>query len=144
MRSPAILGRLWSWWLDEFCRLWPEALVDWLSGRNRKRLWLTPQEDGLLIQLVTTARKVLFQSTVSWESYASAGLDGCCRFDCQYLERVLALPECCFFQRSFTVPALAIARLDHLARQEIERRTPFCLEDIFTHSRASRDLADKE
>jgi general secretion pathway protein L len=128
----------WAWWLKEFSSLLPTAMVAWLTGQSRQRLWLAPEDDGLLVQAVTTAGKVLHRDKVSWEAYALTRLKDCPIADAR-LERVLALPAPCFFQRRFAIPALAGSQLDHYARQEIERRTPFNLDDIFTHAVPLRD-----
>jgi general secretion pathway protein L len=129
-----------AWWISELEQLLPRTWSDWLWGVNRQTIRVTPAKLGALLELIHPQQGVVHREEVAWENYSAAHLNAA--LDkwgvARSVPMVLILPVDNFFGRSFIIPRMAQPRLKDIAEQEIERRTPFKLNEIYlTHDTRS-------
>ncbi|WFU66685.1 PilN domain-containing protein [Bradyrhizobium brasilense] len=135
------LERLGTWWIAELSGLCPRPLLDWLLGASAQRLWLTSSQTGVVVDVASTSQNILHHEEIPWTDYSPARLGAF--LGARPLPMVLRLPATSFFSRSFVVPAIALPQLPALANQEIERRTPFQLDDILVGHHTQPDPVDR-
>lgn len=126
------LRRFAGWWTSEFAALFPEALADRLTGSGGGRLMLRMAGADVSLELTRGARALALQRH-SAAGFSPAVLDAFLASRAlarAEVELCLALPAARFFIRSFDIPVEARGWVAGLAAAEIERRTPFRLDQI--------------
>lgn len=125
-------GVVRTWWVKEFLALLPKSAAARLTGERAGRLLFSADGDDARISLYAQEAETVVRPLPG--SYAPSALDdflaaqGIARKD--VLVGLEFEPGECFF-RSFDIPAAAEKTLDRLALVEIERKTPFRLDEIF-------------
>jgi general secretion pathway protein L len=126
--------RLGRWWLTEFLNLFPDQVAPWLVGRDRKVLLLAAEQDRVRLQLLSDGRQPLASQHVGCANYSVASIDhflsshGLARKD---VAIGIRLPSEHFFSRRLLLPLEAARSLDEVVLQDLTRRTPFRLADIY-------------
>ena len=127
------LSSFTHWWLEEFRQLLSNPTGRWLLGPQRKSIELEVVGDTVQLTLGDAERKwASFEMPVA--DYSRSNLEdflrsnGVRRKDVDITVR-LALDR--FFCREMLVPKQALRSLDDIVRKDIERKTPFRLDEIF-------------
>ena len=133
MQAPAAWRGFADWWRSELLNLLPESLVAWLGGTTGPVIRLGVETDGVRVEGVSATGRVTHSGTIAWSDYSVPALD-------RYLIRIglqrsdgiigVVLPPTTFFRRSFEIPVGARERIQAIARQELEHRTPFQAESV--------------
>lgn len=122
-----------AWWIKEARAALPERIALYFISHHAARLILRPGDGGAQALLQTSGSQKAF-GRLSKEAcslndlYELAENEGIAREDI-----VIALDlaaESCFF-RSFDIPKAGEKIIDKIALAEIERKTPFRLDEIF-------------
>ena len=125
--------RLAAWWLREFRDLLPESVVSRICGHGQPVMRLHVESDGARLEIVSTRGNEAHSGFISWSDYSAAALDrhlaGAGVKRCDGILDII-LPPGAFFHRSFDIPTHARERLHAIARQELEHRTPFRVDEI--------------
>jgi general secretion pathway protein L len=122
-----------DWWRGEFRDLLPAPLSAWLGGATGPSIRLAVESNGVHVEGISARGRLRHETTFAWSDYSLTALDN-------YLFRVglrrsdaileLVLPATSFFFRAFEVPVQAQGRIHAIARQELERRTPFLADGV--------------
>jgi general secretion pathway protein L len=146
-RLPDLLARLGRWWLGEFLDLFPDRIAQWLLGRGRGLLAIVPGPDAVDLELMTDSRQSLALGRVGLSEYAPSSIEhflhahGFARAD---VDIGLRLPAEQIFARKLLVPAEAAGAVDDILAQDLARKTPFRLADVYHgHASARAASADK-
>jgi general secretion pathway protein L len=131
----AVAGhRFARWWWNEFLDLLPERIAQFISGGGRKRLTLRVDEQGLSLMLLQpTAEPVFIPHSLS----ARSALEVVDKFLVgQGLRRAdvdlgIELPVETIFSRQIWLPIEAERAIDAIVAQDLVRKTPFRVEDIY-------------
>ena len=129
-----LLARLGRWWLKEFLDLFPDRIAEWLLGRGQKILMLATEQDAVGLKLLSESRRQLASERVSCANYSAVSIDEFLRS--HDLERKdvaigIRLPSEHFFGRRLILPHEAARALEDVVLQDLARKTPFRLEDIY-------------
>jgi general secretion pathway protein L len=133
-RLPTLLRRLGEWWLKEFLNLFPERVVEFLSGRGQTLLVVAVDQDGATLELLNGARTLIASERVISTNNVLAEID---RFlNSQGLKRKdadigLRLPAGSVFCRQLLLPAEAVDAVEAIVAQDLAKKTPFKFEDIY-------------
>jgi general secretion pathway protein L len=122
------------WWLKELLSLFPVAVADWLSGRAGRSLVLATDGSFVTMHLQTDGRRTLGSAHVTPADYGPTSIDRFLRshgLDRARVAMGIRLPGERFFCRSLILPVETLASLDKVVVQDIVRRTPFELSDIY-------------
>ena len=131
---PNLLRDFGRWWLREFLALFPRPVAKWLTGTASLSLVLTPQVDAIVLELVDDEGHSKASTRIAHADYSSASVD---RFllsrgiPTKGLAIGLRLPGEQVFGRKLTVPIEAAQNLDRVVQQDLIRRTPFQLAEIY-------------
>lgn len=127
------LERAASWWVAELLALAPDRLAHLWTARGEYRLLVLPGGATTDLQLWRDGRLVVSRPAAPADAAAGV-LDGFLAGMALSRSRVpiwLRLPPDRFFARSFDIPAEFRGEAARLGAIEIERKTPFGLDDIF-------------
>lgn len=135
------LARFWAWERDQIKSMLPPAALAWLLGRGTREAVVKAGESLLVLPDTAGASA----APISGEDIAASSLDAA--LDRRGLARktlaiVLEMPPGAFLTRQLDVPDAALAQLPQLLRGEVERRTPFRIEDVLIGHHVSQ--ADKK
>ncbi len=129
----ALAGR-WQafrhWWLSEFRKLIPPSWLHWVNGEAIPRLLI--RRDGNEIVCTLSVREV--EDRFPLHGFGPAALNGWLAQRGLGREQVtiaLVIPRACFLLRHLSVPNAAIPALPTILEQELTRRTPFQLCDVW-------------
>jgi general secretion pathway protein L len=146
-RLPILLRRLGEWWLKEFLNLFPERIVELLSGRGQTLLVVAIDPEGATLSLLSGSRTLIASERTTLANNVLTEID---RFlGSQGLEQKdtdigLRLPEESVFCRQLLLPAEAIDAIDVIVAQDLAKKTPFKSEDIYSdHVALERGDGDK-
>jgi general secretion pathway protein L len=135
------LGRVATFWLQEFRLLLPEGLGRWLGRSGNRTLTITLDDDRLRVQSGNsglTAAMELNGSQTPAEALTQL-LAGLKDTSADKASIHLLLPERLFFTRNIQLPAAALGNLPAIVRRDMEARTPFRAGDVLsTHTIASQ------
>ncbi|HEX2652296.1 MAG TPA: PilN domain-containing protein [Xanthobacteraceae bacterium] len=132
--------RLRSWWLQEFFALFPEKAAEWLAGQQRS-LVIESNADAVTFILLGDRRKILDSQHLNHTEFAASAIDdflGKNELRRQDVSIGLRLPPARFFHRTLVLPIEVSAHLHETAIQDLVRKTPFRLPDIFHGYTTSR------
>jgi general secretion pathway protein L len=135
-----LLARAGRWWLTELLAMFPPRLAAWLTGRDRKALIIALDDACVRLRLEADGA-VLAAAEIDRAAYAPAAIDdflAARRLRRADVDIGLRLPAGQYFHRSFVVPVEAGRALDKVALQDLTRRTPFRLGEVYHDFVASR------
>lgn len=144
-RATDLIERFGSWWVKESRGVFPRRATDWLVGNNQKALIVTPEEEFVTIRLQTSCGEQVALSQIAKVDYSVTSLDnlltsqGCRQTD---VTIGICLPATQFFSRSIMLPIEATKSLDQIVLQDLARKTPFRLDEVY-HSYGSTRLANE-
>lgn len=143
--APAdLFSRIGHWWLAEFLALFPPRFAVWLAGRDRKAVVVSPEGDYIVLCLQGDGRQLLRSAQVDRVAYSTSSIDEFLaghRLRRADVDVGVRLPERQYFHRTFQVPLEASRSIATIAEQDLIRKTPFRLDQIyhdFTTSRATK------
>jgi len=142
---PNLLRAGGRWWLREFLALFPKPVAKWLAGTASLSLVLTPQADSTLLELVDDEGHTKASTRIAHADYTSASVDSFLLsrgISAKGLAVGLRLPREQVFGRRITVPVEAAQNLDRVVIQDLIRRTPFQLDEIY-HDYAAAKTGDR-
>jgi general secretion pathway protein L len=127
--------------------LFPERIAKWLAGPGRGTLALVHKEDTLAFELLDGARQVLASTLVHMSDYSVASIEEFLRmheFQRGNVDIGIRLSPEKVFHRKLILPAQAAGSIDDIIAQDLTRKTPFRLQDVYHgHSAAEADAAGK-
>jgi general secretion pathway protein L len=133
--SPAALVRqLGRWWLGEFLALFPPGLAAWLTGDDRKRIVAFAGRDGICFEVCGSRGEILASVAVDGDGYSDTSLD---RFLAQHglrredIDIGIRLGTDQVFERHFLLPPEAKSALPEIIAQNLTRKTPFKLAEVY-------------
>jgi general secretion pathway protein L len=134
-RLPTLLRRLGAWWLKEFLDLFPQRIVELLSGKGRALLAIAMHQERATLELLNGSRALIASQRVTLADNAVAEID---RFlhsrglERKYADVGLRLPAENIFCRQLLLPAEAVGAIDAIVAQDLAKKTPFKSEDIYS------------
>jgi general secretion pathway protein L len=133
-RLPDILGHLGRWWLKEFLSLFPERMVELLSGRGRTLVVVSADQGGATFELVNSAHALMASERTTHSDNVLTEIDGF--LHARGVERKdadigLRLPAESVFVRQLLLPAEARGAIDAIVAQDLANKTPFKVGDIY-------------
>lgn len=145
----ARIGALWetlkAWWLREFLYLFPTKTADWLMDAGSRTLLLQPSETGTRF-LLRDQRGVILQEASITDT--EDGRRAVYRFLQQRglapndVALGLGMPPGRFFQRQILLPREAKGAIAAVTAQDLVRKTPFRLGDVY-HGHIAQDVDNK-
>jgi general secretion pathway protein L len=133
-KLPVLLHRLGGWWLAEFLNLFPERTVEFLSGRGRALLVVAADQDGAALELLNAARVPTASERITPANDVLAEIDRFLRshgIERKDADIGLRLPADNVFCRQLLLPGEAVSAIDAIVAQDLAKKTPFKLEDIY-------------
>ena len=132
-----------QWWLAGFRDAVPARWREWAKGEARPQVTLRRDGDSVVCRLTSVAGSA--ETRFSLPLFNAAALDlwlamqGVAR---ETTTVALVIPRELFFQRELVVPKAAFGALPKILDQEIVRRTPFQLAEIWHAATAAGPEAD--
>ena len=138
VRSPGIeaVAARWQdfcqWWLTGLHETVPQAWLAWIRGETIPRLMIRRDRDVVVCNLIATdISKEMRHSLhdfglVRLEEWLSE-----CNLTLKQVSVGVAVDRELFFVREFTLPAAAVPALPTILEQDLLRRTPFQLADVW-------------
>lgn len=130
-----------------FRQWWSRALLSWLPpqwqallGCSDARLLLSPQADAVQVSCNRGGRTLPLQLLTA--PMTPALLDSALPTQERALPRFALLPAHAVLRRRLQLPTAAEARLHEVVRFEIDRQTPFSVEQVFFDARVLSRRAD--
>jgi general secretion pathway protein L len=136
-----------TWWLSEFLGILPNFLAEQLCEHSEPAIRVFAEAVGVRLDIVFARGRVAHSEFIAWSDYSAAVLDrhlskrGINRSDATV---AVLLPPTAFFHRSFNIPTRARDRIHAIARQELERRTPFLAQDVYFGTAIDPQLRDSK
>jgi len=140
-RASDVLASLGQSWLREFLALFPRRMADWLAGRGARTLVLVTRHDAVDLQLLGDGRRPLASARVPPAGFSPAAIDALLRshrLDRAGVALGVRLPAEKFFHRTIVLPVETLRSLDAVVAQDLARKTPFRLDDVFHDYTARR------
>lgn len=134
-RLPTLLHRVGGWWLREFLDLFPERIVEFLSGRGQVLLAVAIEQDGATFELLNGSHTLIASERTKFTNNAVADIDRFLRshgLERKHTDVGLRLPAERVFSRQLLLPAEAIDAIDAIVAQDLVKKTPFKSEDIYS------------
>jgi general secretion pathway protein L len=133
------LHALWSWW-GGFARWWlaelrlavPASWLDWAKGEATPRVLVRRDQDFVVCHLASAAGPL--EGRFPPETFGTAALEAWLMECGLARENVFVGPVLgreLFFLRSLSVPKAALTALPKILEQEVLRRTPFDISEIW-------------
>jgi general secretion pathway protein L len=125
-----VAGQLW---LREFLALFPTPIAAWLVGGGSKTLSLICEQDIVQLQLRDDGGRIWASRSASHAEFSPALIDDFLRsqkLDPKDVALAVQLPAHSFFERSIILPIEAAELIDEIVAQDLQRKTPFQLDDI--------------
>ena len=120
------------WWLSEFRELVPPRWVHWVDGEAVTRLLIWRDGNDVVCRLSTTTGQV--EDRFPLQGFGPAVLNvwlGECGLRREQVIIGPVIPRDWFLLRHLSVPKAALSALPTILDQEVARRTPFQLPDIW-------------
>jgi general secretion pathway protein L len=120
------------WWLSGLREAVPPGWLDWADGEAMPRLMIWRDHDVVICRLTSAAGTV--EARLPLQRFGAAALDGWLAKRGLRREQVIVgtvLSRERFFLRDLSLPKAALAALPKILEQEVQRRTPFQLSDIW-------------
>lgn len=125
-------GRFARWWLSELRRALPDRWLEWVDGKAADRISLWQDGDHIGCSVVLENRAVETRMPVSrFDAAALVGWLAELGLDREDVIVSPILSRELFFPRELNIPRVALDALPRILEQEILRRTPFQLSDIW-------------
>jgi general secretion pathway protein L len=121
-----------NWWLSELRSAVPSNWLDWAGGEATLRVLVRRDKDFIVCSLASATG--LSESRLPSNNFGAAALDDWLVERGLTREKVLigaVLGRDLFLRRHLSVPNAALASLPRILEQEVLRRTPFDLSDIW-------------
>lgn len=125
-------GKFARWWLSELREALPDRWLEWVNGKAADRVDLWRDGDCVGCRVVLENRDV--ETRIPASRFNAATLAGWLAERGLNREEVIVSPILSrelFFPRELNVPKLALGALPRILEQEILRRTPFQLSDVW-------------
>jgi general secretion pathway protein L len=132
-----------AWWLAGLREALPSSWTDWVHGEVASTLLLELNGDDIVCRVVPAARTVKLRMPA--HKFGPAVIDACIAQHGLKRNQVLVaavLKAQLFYQRRFSLPNAAMAALPRILEQDVLRRTPFPVSDIW-HGAVPAHTADK-
>lgn len=134
----AYTSRFITWYVKQFRTAFPETFIDWLTDKGVRSLIIRKNQTDDEIEFSTINRKAstpathfrIKKSNIKASSLSSE-LSGH-GFDRNSTRLIFEIEEKAFFRRSSIIPSSAKDQIPRLMQMEIERKTPFKIEDVFS------------
>jgi general secretion pathway protein L len=131
-----ILSGWWQglarWWLSELRSAVPSNWLEWANNEATPRVLLRRDQDAVVCQLASAAGQR--EARFPLHGFGAAALDAWlieCGFKREQVLTGPVLERDLFFLRHLTVPKAALEALPNILEQEVLRRTPFDLSEIW-------------
>lgn len=131
----ALAGR-WQafshWWLSEFRELAPSSWLHWIEGEPVQRLLIWRDCDEVVCRLSIAAGQV--EDRLPLQGFGPVAMNAWLADRELRRDQVTigpVIPRDWFFLRHLSVPKAALSALPTILEQEVARRTPFQLSDIW-------------
>jgi general secretion pathway protein L len=124
--------RFARWWLSGLKEVMPAVWSDWADGEAKPKVIVWREADAVICRLTSAAGAV--EVRFSAVSFDAATLVTWLVLNCLSREEVTVgsvISRQLFFLRELTVPKAALDALPKILDQEVLRRTPFPLSDIW-------------
>lgn len=147
LRAQSSFGRFATWWIGEFYDLLPENWIDRLQRHISPELHISATGTGVQFDVAGARGQLLESGHIDWPQFSMPALDqrlADLGFRRSGLTIGLILPESDFFCRSYNMPSRARPRLDVVAPQDLERRTPFRLDDVHVSTTIDEERSNSE
>jgi general secretion pathway protein L len=135
-----------AWWLNEFLALFPAKIAQRLTDPGTRNLLLRPSgEKGVSLLLRNDRGDVLARVDVAGVAQIRPAIEALLqreRLSAGNVAVGIEMEESRAFRRTFLLPQEARCSLAAIAEQDLLRKTPFRLDDIY-HDHASRRVGDK-
>ncbi len=131
-----VLAAWWQgfarWWLAGLREAVPPGWLDWADGKATPRAMIRRDHDVVVCKLTSAAGAV--EARLPLQRFDAAALEAWLSEQGLKREQVIVGPVVScdqFFLRDLSVPKAALAALPRILDQEVQRRTPFQLSDIW-------------
>jgi general secretion pathway protein L len=134
-RLSSALRRFGKWWLKELLDLFPVRIVEILSGRGQALLVVAVDQQSNALELLSGAGAPIATGRISIEDNTLAEIDRFLRshnLDRKQANIGLRLAAESGFFRQFRLPAEAADAIDAIVADDLAKKTPFKIEDIFS------------
>ncbi len=144
-KASDFLAQAGQWWLREFLSLFPARVTEWLMDGRARRLVLKPAPEAVSLDLINDRRQVLASTTMNRAGYSPALIDSFLKSN-RLKRRDVALgvrldPNA-IFRREVMLPVQAAPSIGAVLEQELLRKTPFRLQDVY-HDHVLRRTGEK-
>jgi general secretion pathway protein L len=130
-------------WLREFLALFPATFAAWLAGDGTKRLSLMCEPGIVHLQLRDDSGRILASRSVSHVEFSPPLVDNFLhsqKLDRKGVVLAIQLPAHSFFERSIILPIEAAGTIDKIVAQDLLRKTPFRVDDIYCDHTVTNSL----
>jgi general secretion pathway protein L len=127
-------GALAKWWLNEFLGLFPARIAQRMMDPRHRNLLIRPQDSSIVCQLRNEAGGVLSETELPQANDIGSAIASLLRKHRLSAEDVavgIEVPAETIFRREILLPHEARAALPTIAMQDLSRKTPFHLDDIY-------------
>lgn len=137
------LVHLCRWWMREFRASMPKRLLALFDASQSASLIIQPHETEVTVTLLDRAGREVFGKAALWLDYSAEQVrmwmaDATAEEPSH--EVVLRLPPGDTIEGKLTVPIAAEDQIDAIVREQIERKTPFDLDQVlFGHTATAID-----
>jgi general secretion pathway protein L len=140
-------ARAGRWWIREFLNLFPQRVAKWLAGPGRGTLVLANKDEIRVLEFLDEGRRVLASTHVRACDYSLASIEQFLRtqsFQRDDVDIGIRLASEKIFRRKLTLPTQAVGSVADIIAQDLTRKTPFRLQDVYHgHSAAKEDSTGK-
>lgn len=134
VRLSKLLSRFARWWVKEFLNLFPERYAELLSGRGRPRLVVSAGQGGVTLELLGGAFALVTLERTALGSNLLREIDRFLlsrKLQRRDVDLGVRLPADCLFGRQLFLPAEASGVIDDVIAQDLAKKTPFKVENIY-------------
>jgi general secretion pathway protein L len=129
-----LFRRFGRWWLNEFVRLFPSRIAEWLVGRGPKQVVLAAEPEFIRLVLLDDNRQKIASAQIDRSDYSGTTVDDFLKL--QEVGRIdvtvgIRFPAEQFFCRQLILPLEAARALNEVLIQDLTRKTPFRIPDIY-------------
>jgi general secretion pathway protein L len=123
-----------KWWLNEFLGLLPARIAQRMMDAGHRNLLIRPRDGRIVCQLRNEVGGVLAETVLAQANVIEAAAASLLRkrhLSAEDVEIGIEVPSETIFRREILLPQEAHAALPTIAMQDLLRKTPFHLDDIY-------------